>query len=116
MIDQSSENKKFTILSYIPFIGWMAPVAFQKNNSFAMAHARQALIMALFFTVALILLTFSTVFIPRNLRVLNFIVIMIIYILDLLYLGLCIIGTVMIGKGRKIEFPIIKNYTKLLGI
>ena len=55
-------------LTYFPFVGWLYPFIAMKNDAFAMHHGKQAFIMAVVFTAAPIILTFSTVFIPISYR------------------------------------------------
>ena len=117
-------NKKFSFrftidlnhFYYLPFIGWMYPMAFKKDDSSAMDHAKQGFVMALFFTALLITLSFSTIFIHTGHRVIRLLIAIAIYLAELAYFSLCVWGTVMLVKGKRIEIPVVKKYADKLNV
>ena len=107
---------EFVWFTYFPFIGWLYPLIFKKNDALAMHHARQAFVMAVFFTVVPILLTFSMVIVPISSRVVRLVFVIIIYIYHLLYFSLCAHGFFKIKDGRMYKFPIFMKYANKLNI
>jgi len=101
--------KKFDplLLSYFPFIGWFIPMIKKKDDEFYMYHARQGFILALFFTGACTLLYLLPFVISTRAYVLKFIIVLFIYILYAIYIALAVIGTMMIKRMEKKEFPFI---------
>jgi len=101
---------------YVPFIGWMYPMAFMKDDTFAMEHAKQGFIMAVFFTAVLSFLAFSTVFVPINLRIVKFIIVILMYIAELAYLALCVLGTYIIVKKLDKSIPVFSVYASKVDV
>ena len=98
------------LLSYFPFIGWFIPMIKKKDDDFYMYHARQGFILALFFTCACTFLYLLPFFISIMAYTLKFIIVLFIYILYAIYIALAVIGTRMIKRMEKKEFPIIGVY------
>jgi hypothetical protein len=110
------------LLSYFPFIGWFIPMIKKKDDDFYMYHAKQGFILALFFTCVCIFLYLLPFFISTKTQTLNasyllkfahilkFIIALLIYILYAIYIALAVIGTRMIIKMEKKEFPYIGAY------
>ncbi|MCL1833311.1 MAG: hypothetical protein FWG49_02300 [Leptospirales bacterium] len=97
-------------LSYFPFIGWFIPMIKKKDDDFYMYHAKQGFILALFFTCACTFLYLLPFFISTKAYALRFIIVLFIYILYAVYIALAIIGTRMIIKMEKKEFPFIGTH------
>ncbi len=95
---------------YVPFIGWLFPMAFKKDDPAAMNHARQGFVMALFFTVLLAGLSFSTIFIHTGFRVMRLVIVLFIYAMELSYFSLCLWATINLVKGKSVEIPLVKEY------
>ena len=102
--------------TYFPFIGWLYPFIFKKNNRFAMHHGRQALIMAIIFTAVPIMLTFSSVFIPRSYRVVQLVFVLLVYLSHLVYFALCAWGFIKVKENKMYDFPVIMRYAKKLDV
>jgi len=102
--------------TYFPFIGWIYPFAFRKDDAFAMHHGKQAFIMALFFTALPILLTFSTVFVPISFRVLKLIIVILIYLSHGAYFALCVLGFMKVKDSEQYDFPIVIQYAKKINV
>jgi uncharacterized membrane protein len=98
------------LLSYFPFVGWFIPMTKKKDDDFYMYHARQGFILALFFTCACIFLYLLPFFISTRAYTLKFIIVLLIYILYVIYIALAVIGTMMIKRMEKKEFPFIGVY------
>jgi len=103
------KNFDLVKLSYFPFIGWFIPMYLNKDE-FQKYHAKQGFILAVYFSLASIFLFCFKVFIPERADIIQFAVVMLIYIHYLVYFALCILGTMMIKKGEKGEFPYINQY------
>jgi hypothetical protein len=101
---------------YVPFIGWIYPMAFKKDDAFATHHAKQGFVMAVFFTVILVGLAVSTVFIPISLRVVKLVIVILIYLTELVYLSLCIRGTLMLKNGEQKDIPLFDTYARKLEV
>jgi uncharacterized membrane protein len=103
-------------LTYFPFIGWLYPFILKAKDSFAMHHAKQAFVMALFFTALPMVITFSSVFIPISLRWLKLVFAILIWISNLGYFALCARGFMKMKEKSKYEFPIIGTYAKKVAV
>jgi hypothetical protein len=99
-------------LTYFPFLGWLYPFIELHKDSFAMHHAKQAFVMALFFTSVPVLLTFSSVFIPISLRGLKLTFVIVIYLSHLSYFALCALGFIKMKEKVRYDFPVIAKYAK----
>ena len=95
------------VLSYFPFIGWFIPMIMKKDDDFYMHHARQGFILALFFTCACTFLYLLPFFVSIRAYIIKFIIVVLMYILYAIYIALAIIGTRMIIKMEKKDFPFI---------
>jgi hypothetical protein len=102
--------------TYLPFIGWLIPFHYFKDDDFAMHHGKQAYMTSVAFAAALILIYFSTYFVPVKLKFIKFFLIIMIYILELLYLAIVIVGTRWIIKQEKRSIPYIDKYDHLINI
>ena len=102
--------------TYFPFIGWMYPFIFKKDDKFAMHHGKQAFIMALIFTAVPIFLIFSSIFVPRSYRVIQLVFVMLVYLSHLAYFSLCAWGFIKVKENKLYDFPIIIQYAKKLDV
>jgi hypothetical protein len=94
----------------------MYPFIFKKNNTFAMHHGRQALIMAIIFTAVPIILTFSSIFIARSHRVVQLVFVLLVYLSHLAYFSLCAWGFIKVKENKMYDFPVINRYAKKLDV
>ncbi len=102
--------------TYFPFIGWIYPFLFRKDDGFAMHHGKQAFIMALFFTALPLLLTFSTVFVPISFRVLKLVIVIMVYLSHVAYFALCAFGFMKVKDAALYDFPVIIQYAKKINV
>jgi len=79
----------------------------KKDDDFYMHHARQGFILALFFTCACTFLYLLPFFVSIRAYIIKFIIVVLMYILYAIYIALAIIGTRMIIKMEKKDFPFI---------
>ena len=103
-------------LTYFPFIGWLYPFIAKHEDRFTMHHAKQALVLAIFFTAVPLLLTFSSVFIPISLRVLKLIFVIFIYCSHLFYFALCALGFMKMREKATYDFPVIGKFAKKIAV
>ena len=108
--------KNLVYATYVPFVGWLPVMVMKKDEPLAMHHARQGFVFAVIFTAVAMILSFSTVFIPRNFRTLKLVIICLIYFSHLFYFGLCVAGTLMIRKGKTGEFFFIDRLVKKIDL
>ncbi len=102
-------------LTYFPFIGWFIPMSIKKDDEFYMFHGKQAFVLAAYVIAACFLLYFlAHIFLPSWMDILRFILVLLIYVHYIVYIALCVMGTLMIKKGEKREFPYIGRYTSKL--
>jgi hypothetical protein len=102
-------------LTYFPFIGWFIPMSIKKDDEFYMFHGKQAFVLAAYVIAACFLLYFlAHIFLPSWMDILRFILVMLIYVHYIVYIALCIMGTLMMNKGEQKEFPYIGKYTSKL--
>jgi len=103
--------KPFDILklSYVPFIGWFIPMYLNKDE-FQKYHAKQGFVLAVYFTTACIFLYCFKVFVPERADIIQLFVVILIYIHHIVYFTLCYLGTKMINRGEKGEFPYIQQH------
>ena len=109
-------KEKITIdkFYYFPFFGWILPLAFKKDDTFAIHHGKQSFVLAAFFGISLVMLSFLIIFLPINQRLIKLIIVILMYLLEAIYLVTCILGTMWTTAKVKKEFPIISNHTKKL--
>ena len=112
--DTAFENKLYA--TYLPFIGWLIPFHFNKDDKFAMHHGRQAFLISVSFAAALIFIYFATYLIPVKIKAAKLFLIILIYLIELLYLAIFIIGTRWIIKQEKKSLPFIDKYDHLINI
>jgi hypothetical protein len=98
-------------LSYIPFIGWLIPM-YLNRDEFQKYHAKQGLVLAVYFTLACIFLYCFMVFVPERADIVQLFIVLLIYIHHIVYFTLCYLGTKMINRGEKGEFPYIQQYIR----
>jgi len=98
------------LLSYFPFIGWFIPMTMKKDDEFYMYHAKQGFVLAVFFTGTCTFLFFFLYFVSVHADIFKFLIVMIIYILELVYIAIAVMGTRMILRNEKGEFPHIGKY------
>ncbi len=82
----------------------------KKDDEFYMYHAKQGFVLAVFFTGTCTFLYFFLYFVSVHADILKFIIVMMIYILYIIYIAVAVIGTRMILKNEKGEFPHIGKY------
>jgi len=82
----------------------------QNRDEFQKYHARQGFVLAVYFSLACVFLFCLKVFIPERADIVQFSIVMLIYLHYLVYFTLCVLGTLMIRKGEKGEFPLINQY------
>jgi uncharacterized membrane protein len=112
----SNFNMPLIWFTYFPFIGWMYPFISKKKDRFAMHHGRQAFILAIIFTAVPIILTFSSVFIPRSYRLAQLVLVALVYLSHLVYFSLCAWGFIKVKDNKMYDFPVIKQYAKKLDV
>jgi len=104
-------NFDLSSLAWFPFIGWFIPVMIKKDDELYMFHARRAFVLAIYVIAACTLLyLLAFIFIPSWMDIVRFIVVIIIYVHYVLYAAICVLGTMMLKKGEKKEFPFIGIY------
>lgn len=101
-------------LSYFPFIGWYIPMIIRKGDDFYTYHAKQGFVLAAYFALACTFLICFNVFIPEKADIIQFFIVMLIYIHYIVYFTLCVLGTKMIKRGEKGEFPYISQYISMV--
>ncbi|HOO70276.1 MAG TPA: hypothetical protein PK926_00840 [Spirochaetota bacterium] len=106
---------RFINVSYVPFVGWLFPMAVKENSSFALDHAKQGFILALFFTGVLITLFLINLSIPSMYHIFRLGLAVVIYGVYGFYFFLCGLGTYYAHKGKFHAFPVVKDFTEKLG-
>jgi len=104
---------KIEYFTYIPFIGWWLTAVFKKDDAFAMEHAKKALVLAVFFTAALAFLGISFALVSNQARILRMILTVMVYLLDITYIILCIIGTQRIFTKKNSGLPFLDKFAKI---
>ncbi|PKL35981.1 MAG: hypothetical protein CVV44_17300 [Spirochaetae bacterium HGW-Spirochaetae-1] len=114
----SKSNMRNNILkqTYFPFIGWILTMAYLNDDENARYHSKQALVLAVFFASVLTVLSFFLVSLSLNDRIARLIFTILIYLLEVVYFSLCITGTVLIVKNKKITVPVLDKYTGYINI
>ena len=97
-------------LSYFPFVGWFIPMILKKDDGFYIYHAKQGFVLAVYFTMACIFLFCLKVFVPERADIVQFFIVVLIYVHYIVYFTLCYLGTRMIKMKEKGEFPYINQY------
>ena len=121
LIETRSRIKKFIndfdpiILSYVPFVGWFIPMIMKKDDGFYMYHAKQGFVLSAYvITSNSVLYYFAHIFLPSWMDILRFILVMLIYVQYILYAAACVMGTMMIKRNEKKDFPYIGEYVARL--
>ncbi len=109
-------KKNINLLTWFPFLGWMLPIGFNREDPLAVDHGKQAMYMALFAVIILTGLTFGSLFIPRSFRPMKLATVIVTYLVLALYFIICGMGTYMIKNGKKQELPFISRYAEKLDI
>ena len=104
---------KLEYFTYFPFIGWWFTAAFKKDDAYSMEHAKKALVYAAFFAAILLVLGISFAFVSNNERILRMILTVVIYLLNIAYVVLCIIGTKRICGKKDSGFPFLNRFAKI---
>lgn len=99
-------------LSYFPFLGWFIPMYLNKDE-FQKYHAKQGFVLAAYFAFASIFLVCFKVFVPERADIIQFVIIILVYLHYIVYFALCYLGTQMILKKEKGEFPYINKYVSM---
>ena len=107
---------QFIWVTYFPFIGWFYPFIYKKDDAFAMHHAKQAFIMAVFFTAVPVAITFLTVFVPISWRAVKLVSATLVYLSHVSYFFLSVLGYMKIRDAVRYEFPIVSRYAQKLEI
>ncbi len=110
------QKQYINLLTWFPFIGWMLPIAFNNRDDLALDHGKQAMYTALFAAVFLIIVTFTSLFMPRSSRSMRLAIVILFYLVLMLYFIICGIGTFLIKKERKGNIPFIKGLAEKLDI
>ncbi len=106
----------FVWFTYFPFIGWVYPFMFRKNDEFAMHHAKQAFVLAVLFTLLPIVITFTMFIIPVGSRAARFAFVIAVYLSHLFYFFLCAHGLLKMKAKSMYEFPVVTRYAKKLNV
>jgi len=100
---------------YLPFVGWLITLTVDRGgDDFIIFHIKQSFAMAFGFTVCLTALGFLLSLMRYG--ILNFVFVITVYVVYLLYFVLSVIGTRAVLRGKKIEFPVIGGYAARLNI
>ncbi|MBN2161050.1 MAG: hypothetical protein JW807_16805 [Spirochaetes bacterium] len=102
--------------TYFPFVGWMYPFLFKKDDTFAMHHGKQSLVLSILFTAIPVVLTFSAVFIPISLRAIRLAFAIAVYCSHLAYFSVCGWGFFKIMENVRYDFPVIARYAKKIEV
>ncbi len=94
----------------------MLPIGFNNRDDLALDHGKQAMYTALFIAGILIILTFTSLFIPRSFRSMKLAMVILFYLVLTLYFIICGIGTYLIKNERKGNIPYIKGLAEKLDI
>jgi len=113
-IIHSRSDYIISISTYLPFIGWILPMAKRKDDGFTMFHAKQGFIIALFFVVVLTGLSFLMVFLPTTARAFKLALVILIYLAEIFYFFLCVRGTIFIRDNKREAFPYLSKYIDML--
>jgi len=108
--------KSLKYLIYLPFVGWMLPLAFLYEDRTIIDHIKNAIILSVVFGITLITFSFSSIYIYEDYRLVKFIVIIISLLIYSFYIILCIAGTIFIVNEKQFKIPIVHNYAEKLNI
>jgi hypothetical protein len=115
-IFKKENSRYFAAFSYVPFAGWMVPLYMKREENTCQHHAKQGLILAVFFTGLVLFISIVDVFMPKEWREFRLILAILIYLLYLTYLTLCIYGARNSLNEKKISLPLFGSYIGRLKI
>ena len=104
-------NYRFKNISYLPYIGWLFPMAFNYDDAEAMAHSKQGFVLAIFFTALPLTLFIINTMLPIDWRTARFSIVILIYLLHITYFSLCSVASYKISQGQKWEIGFLKQFT-----
>ena len=104
---------KLEHFTYLPFVGWWLVAVFKKNDEYAMEHTKKALVFAVFFASALIIFGISFAVVSNQSRLLRMILTIIVYLLDITYIALCIIGTIKIFGKKNSGLSFLDKFARI---
>jgi hypothetical protein len=103
-------------LIYLPFIGWVAPMALMDQDLPLFIHIKQSFVMAVIVTIAqLFFFGIMSVF-PNGVYWPKMIVVILMYLVYFIYGLLSVFGTVMIVQDKKYNFPAIDAFMEKIKI
>ncbi len=110
-IEKPEYNKYFAAAAYIPFIGWLIPLYLKKDDPFCREHGKLGFVSSVFFAaVALSIFFLYLLFIPRDWRVLRFLMVLLIYLVYAAYFPFCARGIYTAFLQKKLEMRSMEKY------
>ena len=114
-VDNNDRRSTFAVFSYlIPLIGWVIPLYLKKENKFCQFHAKQGFFLAVICVIIALLLNFINIFVPRDWRILRFVIVFAIYGVYIFYPLVCFAGIYASMRGRIFEITLIRRFMRLI--
>ena len=80
---------------------------FKYEDEYSLFHAKQGMILSVFFGIMLIFIFLISFLLPETLRIARFSLVVLTYLIYLVYFILCVIGTLHVFKNKKKVFPLV---------
>ena len=102
----------YAAAGYFPFIGWIIPLYVRENSQLCQKSAKQGLLLSLTAAVFLFCMFFIELFIPRSIKIVSFVLIVLTYFFNIGYLVLSATGMYQAVYKRTIRIPVISDKTE----
>ena len=113
LLKNAEYNRYYSALAYVPFVGWMLPLYLKRDVRECQFNGKQGLLLAVAAAVpAVVLSILLYVFLPREWRLVKFLVVILIYLIYLAYFAACVYGIVKSLKDEdtKLPVPVMERY------
>jgi len=104
----------YAAAGYFPFIGWIIPLYVRENSELCQKSAKQGLLLSLTAAVFLFCMFFIELFIPRSIKIVSFVLIVLTYFFNVGYLALSATGMYHAVFKKIIRIPVISEKTEKL--
>jgi hypothetical protein len=113
---QEQYNKYFAAFSYVPFIGWMLPMYVKKDVESCQQNSKQGLVLAVLCVGSVLILVIINTAMPKDWRIIRFILVILIYTIYMAYFTLCILAAFRAFREDDLMYPYVDTYVNRLEI
>ena len=104
----------YAAAGYFPFIGWLAPLYLREESPLCQKCGKQGLLLSIYAALFLFSVFFVDLFIPRSIKMVSFVLIVLTYIFNIGYMVLSVSGMYNAVYGKILRIPVISDKTDKL--